>query len=445
MKRKSAAVIGIVSSLAFLASEVSVPVASAKAQAAKQPVTITFASWWSTPMIMNAIAEFNATHPGIHVKWDSQVTWDWNQHLAAAAAAKKFPDVFMVFDVPTSVSNGWLADLTPYLKKDKTYNPNNIFGNLTATGNYFGHQYALPLSLYAGGIVINTDLFKQNNVPIPKPNWTLKEFENDAKKLTKVSQHQLGLENAFWTMNANLVAEFNPKLGQFTWDGQKFNFTNPAFAQSINFLTKLVNQDKVDAEGYSQSTLDQWYGKGKDGFDEGKIAMRPDFTWSFPSLAKEKFHWAFLPYPGQNDQRIPLVTDYIGMSKTTAHPQQAFEFLRWLAYSEQGWEYRMTWEDPVSSIPLIKSQTVWHKYLSKKYIPKGMSDVLNMIPNGFVDLYKWLPGVPDVENNIVGPYWSKFLDQTARPEDLAGTFQTKSNEAYHSAVAALKTAIQSQK
>lgn len=442
MKRKTSAFVTLTSSIALMASTILLPAtASAAVQPSrKNPVVITFASWWSTPMIQYATAYFNATHPGIYVKWDKQVTWDWDQHLAAAAAAKKFPDVLMVFNTPADVSNHWLADLNPFLKADKSYNPNMIFGNLSATSNYFGHQYALPLSLYAGGMLINTDLFKQNNVPIPKPNWTLKEMESDALKLTNYSQHQFGIENAFWGMNLNLASAFNPRLGQLTWDGSKYNFTDPAFSQSIDFLTKLVHQDKVATDGLDQQTMKQFYG-GKDPFDLGKVAMRPDFTWSFPGVKQDKFHWAFLPLPGQTGQRVPLVTDYIGISATSPHKKEAFEFLKFLAYSEKGWKYRMTWEDPVSSIPLIKDPAVWNMYLSKKYIPSGMTSILKMIPNGFVDLYKWLPGYPDVLNNVVGPSFSKFLDGTARPEDLASSFQAKANTTSVNALAALKSAV----
>jgi multiple sugar transport system substrate-binding protein len=410
------------------------------ARKAAKPVEITFASWWDPKIIQNDINQFNATHPGIHVTWDKSVTWDWNQHLAAAAAAGKFPDVTMVFDIPSSVANKWLLNLNPYLRQDKTYNPKNIFGNLTQTGMYFGNQYALPLSLFAGGIEINTDLFKAANIPVPGPNWTLQQMRQDAIKLTNFDQHQFGMQNVR-SLREIMIPQFDPKEGWLTWDGSKYNFTKPAFANSVNLVNQLLFQDKVTPDIYDQKTKDAWYGKDKDPWTEGKVAMQPGYSWDFPGMKNLKFHTAFLPLPRVVGQRVPLVTDYIGISRTTKHPKEAFEFMRWLAYSKDGWMYRMTSVDPVDSIPLINDTDVWNEYLSKKYIPSGMKDVLKMIPKGFIDGWKWLPGYPNVLTKIVGPNYDKFEKGTAKPEDLAADFQKRATQEHINAMIAMRKAV----
>lgn len=433
-----------VAASALAATGVASPAAFAAAQhhaAAVNPVTITYAGW-GDPKVMGAqIKQFEATHPGIIVKWLPSITWPWDQHLAAAAAAGKMPDVFWVFDGPDDVANGWLANLTPYLQADKTWNPSNIYGNLASTGNYFGHQFMLPFHLYAEGIEINENLFKQDNVPLPKTNWTLQEFEQDAVKLTKPSIHQFGT----WGMEnfgSVMPVMFDPNEinGFSTWTGHGYDFTSPAWSQAINLVVKLEYQMKVGLDPYSQAQLAKWYGKNANPFTMGKIAMNYGASWDFPGYTSLPFQYDFLPLPAAKGQRIPLVTDYIGMSRTTKYPQAAFEFLRWLSYSKSGWLWRETHEQ-APSMPLIKDPAVWADYLNLKYIPSGMKDLLPMIPNGFLDGYKWLPGFPTVLNNVVGPDYNKLMDGEIKPQDVAAGFQKQAHSAYGAAEKAMRAAI----
>ena len=433
----------VVATSALLVAGVASPVAFAAAKRAPAPVVITYAAWGAPDVINAQIKQFEATHPGIIVKWDQQVTWPWDAHLAAAAAAGKMPDVFWVFDGPDDVANGWMANLNPYLKADKTWNPNNIFGNLAATGNYFGNQFMLPMHLYAEGIEINENLFKQDNVPLPKANWTLKQFEQDAIKLTKPSIHQFGL-SGIRNFREKMPVMYAPKQinGFLTWTGHGYDFTNPAWSKSVDLVNKLIFQLKVDLGLYNSAFQTKWYGKNANAFMIGKVAMNYGFSWDFPGYTKLPFKYNFLPLPRVVGQRIPLVTDYMAMSRTTKHAKAAFEFLRWMTYSKSGWTWRVTHE-AAPSMPLIKDPTVWQDYLKLKFVPSGMKQLLPMIPNGFLDGYKWLPGYPTVLNTIVGPNYPKFESGTEKPQDLAQNFQQRANQAYVQAEASIKAAIKS--
>ncbi|PLR67424.1 MULTISPECIES: ABC transporter substrate-binding protein [Bacillaceae] len=399
-----------------------------------EKVTITYASWTEPEIEEKRIAAFEKSHPNIEVKRDESITWPWDEKLAASAAAGKLPDVFFVFSVPPSIANGWVEDLTPFLEKDKEFNKENIFGNLTSTAEYNGKQFALPHSMYAQGIMINKDLFKKENVEIPSPDWTIQDMRDTALKLTKVNEQQFGF-GGVGGLREVIIPQLDPSQGWLTWDGEKYNFDKPAFIQANQLVREMKYNDKVSPEIYTDEDRKKWFGKDGDAWKAGKLAMRvggtADFSWQRSEIG---FEWDLLPIPKDKGQRVPIVTDYIGMSKTSDQKEAAFEFIKWMTYSKDGWMDRIDAEAPISSLPLINDEEVWDKYLNSEHVPESVKNIVPMISDGFVDGWKWLPGYQEVMTNIVGPNYEKFDKGEVKPEDFANDFQTRSNQAYEDAM-----------
>jgi len=100
---------------------------------------------------------------------------------------------------------------------------------------------------------------------------------------------------------------------------------------------------------------------------------------------------------------------------------------------------RMKPEWPLSTIPLINDEDVWNAYLGREDMPPGLRDLINMIPDGFVDLIKWLPGYLDAIN-IYGETFAKIDEGSVKLEDVAADMEKRMNEAYRTAVAQLQNA-----
>jgi len=396
-------------------------------------VTLRYGTWNDPVQEQKKIDAFMKAHPNIKVEIDKAITWPWDEKLGAAAAAGKLPDVFFVFNAPGNVASGWLGDMTPYLEADAEYKDENIFGNLSDTGKYNGKQYVLPNQLFAQGVLINVDLFNKENIPLPSPDWTIEEFEDIAKKLTKPSENQFGLENILGAREL-FVPQFDPSLGWLTYDGTKFNFDNPAWAETIHWINKLVYQDKVSVDFYERPEQDKWFGKDKSGFIAGKVGMKIDANWAFGDVQKNaKFKWDFLPLPGKEGQRVPLITDYIGMSANTKHPKEAFEFIKWMTYSKEGWMERINnIEKPITTMPLSNDPEVWDAYMNTTYTAPGLKNVISMIPNGFVDGIKWLPGDLEIIEKVLNPYDTKkeLVSLKVKPEDVAKDIQKQAMEIF---------------
>jgi multiple sugar transport system substrate-binding protein len=406
-----------------------------------EPVTITYGTWMGDEELKPIIEAFEASHPNIKVEKEESVTWPWNEKLAAAAAAGKLPDVFWTFGVPTAMANGWLEDLTPYLEADDEYSRENTFGNLIDTVNYEGHQYALPHALHAIGIFVNKDLFNKGNVPLPDASWTLDDMRRLAVKLTNYNEHQFGLQDPRGYREA-LPSQFDNSLEWGTWDGEKYNFNSPAYTDAMNYVNTLWNEDKVSPNFYDEEERQKWYGKDKDPWTLGKIAMKYDATWGFKgNHENNKFDWMMLPVPGvDGNGRTPLVADYMGISKNSEHKEAAFEFLKWLTYSKEGWIERKEAGASTNSIPIVNDEEVWEAYLSAEWIPEGTEEIIKQIPNGTVDPLKWQPGYTEALG-IIGEMNKKLDSGEAKPSDIAAELDQKTNDTYRTAVEKMKEAM----
>lgn len=426
-------------------SKSNAPANTAQPQAVETPkekpteqVTLKWGTWQGEEDVARVIKAFEATHPNIKIEQEKSVKWPWNENLAAAAAAGNMPDVTWTFGVPVAAANGWLQDLTPFLQKDPDYKQGKTFKNLDATANYDGKQYALPHSLFMFALFVNLDLFEKENVKVPPMNWTVDEFKSDLQALTKYNDHQFGIWSSGW-MRETLPSAFDPNLGWNSWDGKKYNFTSPAYKETVDLANKLTLTDKVTLEGSSKpEEREKWYGKDKNPFTMGKLGMNYDGTWGLGDNAKNnKFKWDVRPLPGTKG--IPLITDYVGMSKSTKHPKEAFEFIKWLTFSKEGWMERLKPEWPLGTAPLINDPDVWNAYLNRPDMPPGMKELVKMIPKGIVDPIKWLPGYLDAIK-IYGESFKQVTEGKVKFEDIAPDMEKRMNATYTDAVNKLKEA-----
>lgn len=406
----------------------------------KETVTLKWATWMGQEEADRYIKAFEATHPHIKIQKDPAVDWPWNEKLSAVAAAGELPDVMWTFGVPFAAANGWLEDLTPYLQNDPEYQEGKTFKNLDATSNYDGKQYALPHSLFMFAINLNLDLFEKENVPVPPVNWTVEDMRDAAIKLTKFNDKQFGM-SGLGGLRQTLPSAFDPSMDWNTWDGEKFNFTNPAFKEASDYVDELLYSDKVSYDIYKPEEIEGWFGKDQWPWMLGKVGMQYDGTWSISGNAQNaKFKWDIRPLPTAKGQRVPLITDYVGLSKSSKHKQEAFEFIKWLTFSKEGWLERMKPEWPLGSIPLINDEEVWNAYLGREDMPAGMKELVKMIPDGFVDLIKWLPGYQVGLSNVYEPTFKDINDKKVKLEDVAADLEKRMNDSYNEAVAQLKAA-----
>ncbi|HOH53935.1 MAG: extracellular solute-binding protein [Fervidobacterium sp.] len=417
-------------------------------------VTIKYANWnLGTPEENNVerqmIQAFMDTHPNIKVVIDDSIKGDWNASLAAAAAAGTMPDVFMLTTVPDALANGWLYDLTKTVATDPDWS--KIPSNITSTIKYNGKVSAIPFAMHFMGYFMNKDIFTSENIAPLKFNYTTTQFKNAVLRLTKHSKGIVGLSEEIQVFEW-YPASVSFKFGFYTFDGKKFNLDSQEFIDGFNLAKSFVKAGAV----YSALTDEQKTAiagsPSADGWATGHIALNYNGTWMVPDYKKNlSFAWDFVGIPGG---RTILVLDYLGISKSTKHIKEAYEFAKWMSFSKQGYLKRLELAKKSNTIlttpPLMNDAELVDKYQANVDVP-GLKEAYRNIGRAIVEGFKFVPGyaqarwnaptgikIGDKVNASIGDVLWNGTKMDLKIEDIAKQLNDLANQKYQEALKAIK-------
>jgi len=440
------------------------------ALAESEETVVTVATWQNSILMEEMLERFNATHPGIKAV-THELNGGWFDHTALleAAASGSMPDVFVITTPEIPVSNGWMMDLTPYLEAEteKTWYDATIM-------KYDGKTYILPYSIYFYGVIVNKTLLNELNIPIPGYDWTVDEFFSIIEQASKPGYYGINGSDAIIT---HIAPQLNPETGWalINTNLQEYNLDDT--------FIEVVNRTKeVRDRGYAIDTVgaglegDEYAAKCQEvlGTDsvynaylQGKVALTPDFSWSLSLDTADGFggwDWDFYPLPVSekgNRTRSGIVADGAGILATTANPDAAFEVLKWITYSPEGYQARL---EIAESYDKDEMMAKYPQYTEDKFEAKlGMADLpgcftaetiqawsaINQpkpgaayaiagIPYGYVDGYKCVPGWSPSQWDILWPTINnELLTGNKAAADIAVELKEKCDAAVAEAYAAM--------
>lgn len=287
------------------------------------------------------IEQFNEKYPDItveHINFPNDK--EGNIKLDVALLAGQEVDVCFNYGVERfapRASKGLYEDLTPYLEKDKIDIPSEFSIN---TYKYQDKYYGLPNGAISDVVIINLDLLKEKNIPMPSPDWTYDDYLDISRRLTVPGNPRIYgtcdfMNKDYWTMGARGV------LGSNAWynkDGLS-NFDHPTYKQALDLRYKMEIEEEI-----MFPNLEIWANKASttDLFLQGRIAMYMSSSSAVRSLADlenfpRDFKVAFFPYPKltkdqpENYMRGLRLFDYLSMSAKSANKDAAWEFMKWLS------------------------------------------------------------------------------------------------------------------
>lgn len=304
-----------------------------------EPVRLRFWHAWGGfegKFLDDLVAEFNTTHPHIRVE---PSYFNIGDKLLASIAGGKPPDIATVWDfmlVPMGES-GCFLPLEERLSSAGV-RPDSFLPNVYEYGMYSRHNWGIPASLNATAIYYNRTLVREAGLNPDKPPRTIAELDEWSRRLTKRDANgnleRLGfapsrIVNWMWCHGGEV---FDSHARTFTLDD----------ARNIEALTWMKSY-------YDEIGMDNWrrftagfgnYDSPQNPFFVGKVAMREDGQW-FIQFLKEfapDVDYGIFPFPPASDQ-LPQVSRVEGsfwvIPAGTKHPDEAWEFLRWLTAPEQ--------------------------------------------------------------------------------------------------------------
>ena len=367
-------------------------------QGSTEQVVLRFASWAlgteeDNNLERQMIAAFEKAYPHIKIEIAEEIVDPWNDALNTAAAGGTLPDVSLIAALPTAVANQWALDLTELAKNDPEWS--KVPASLIESGTYNDKLYGIPTALHLAGFFINADYFEEMNVDPLEPGFAWDEFEDAVEKLHKPSEGKAALRVVDDFVNF-LPYLWDENQGWFTYDGNELHLNSKEFIRAVkttkNFRgyswAGLTEDQKAQSAGEGKSDWDAW--------TQGYTAIWYDGTWGCGNYPND------LPYEakfiGLSEGKSVIVPDYCFISSTTKHPQEAWEFVKFMFWGTQGINTRMDLDeadDGVSwaALPLNTDEAIIDRFF-QNYPVEGVEEVYRgMNENGtVVEANKFVPG-----------------------------------------------------
>ena len=291
-------------------------------------------------VMKDVIADFEKTHPDIHVKVVGGISDD---KIVAAIRGGNAPDVAHSFDAGAYTgaycSNGAWIDLADYMKQDGL--SDDVFPEVPRQYSQFeGTRCALPMLADVYGLYYNKDLLAKAG--IDSPPQTVSQLMDDAKKLTERnpdgSLKVVGLD-PFDGFYENVAAHWAPQWGvDWVDESGKSNLAaQPGWADMLRWQKELI-------DWYGYDNLVRWQASAGDefsaqnAFERGKLAMNLDGEWRVAFVQNEhpELNFGTAPLPVDDAQPDLYGSGYtsgsiIGIPKTSEHKDEAWQLLKYLA------------------------------------------------------------------------------------------------------------------
>ncbi len=315
------------------------------AGAASTPtVNLTWWTMWSgaTLQLLNQmVTQFNKTHPGIHVtetNIPSDATTSTAKLLSAIAAGDP-PDIFTEWwpEIGSFAANGDLVAMGPYLTGQYAGFTKWEYPVAVQGGTYKGNLYAVPMSLNSWALYYNKGMLKKYG--IKSPPKTLAQLDADQAKMWVTSNGRLQQMGFYPDVNGNgfqFYTSFFNATNCFNKAG-KYDFEHcPGAQREMNWIASYAKYPYSQVMAL-QTAVGQVAGGQTDIWTRGLAGFVLSGPWegaqnvptSNPGMLGNFGVEAFpgtVPVPstlGQGNFNI--------IPKGSAHPQQAFEFIAWLA------------------------------------------------------------------------------------------------------------------
>ncbi len=347
-----------------------------KASGGNGKVTIEFMHWGGTDTYKGSykdrIAAFEKANPKIKVKVVT-IGDDYDTKLQTMIAGNKAPDVAQVAENGTGfASKNAFVDLNSYIKKDNI-NLTKKYGGASALYKWKGATFGIPDRGGSGVLYYNKDIFDKAGMKYPTADWTIQDFYDAAKKLTKDTNGDGKTDQ--WGVN---FADY-----QLPWGG--FLLSNGG---SIIKNKKVVIDSKENLKtltAYNQAFKDSSvpYQISEDGvnrFQAGKVAMSLDGMWWIRGNAEiKKLNFDLAPAPGNSTWSTGSA---LTISKQSSKEKQdaAWKFVKFMTNDKAQAMLGKSLYDVPANLSVLKSdefnnQKILGKTLNLKALAESQAKV----------------------------------------------------------------------
>lgn len=275
-----------------------------------------------------------------------------------------------------------LQSLSPFTKKDSAVVKEKDHADGIVEGlTWKGTLYALPVGVYTNNVALNLDLIEQKGMALPKPDWTIDQALDIARRVTTRKETDDESIWGFYQMY-NAVTHFgyswirgnggepmtpNDDIAKAQWasDAETLNTV-----QWLSDLSQKVGVMPVKTTGGVWGT-----------FREGRVAigvMETNNLYNVVQAQKDggaQFRWDVHPLPAMKKGRYqPIGAFAYGLSRTTKNPDVTWELLKQIV----GPAGQTDWYRLAKFAPSIKS-LLNGAYLQDKEAPANKKAIVDAV------------------------------------------------------------------
>jgi len=251
--------------------------------------------------------------------------------VGAAAGSRSLPDILAsdVVYTPNYTKQGLFQDITADVK-GLPYSSSIAKSHLDVA-SYQDKTYAVPHKLDSSVLFYNKNLFKQAGLDPEKPPKNFDEILDYARKITALGNGITGWDLAGSCGGCNVYTLF-----PYAWadgkevlsaDGKKVDINNDSFKAIFKMYKQTSDENLVDSSDKTQDGA-TWPAN----FLAGKVGMLALGSPIVGDLLKQtSFEWGVTPLMSPDGSKTATFIggDVAGITATSQHKAQAWDFLKW--------------------------------------------------------------------------------------------------------------------
>lgn len=296
-KRTVAAVAALTMTLSLMACSGG---SKAGSGATSGPVDLTMTVWTADKDVIGAYEAmaktFKADHPDLRNFTVQSIPFaNYVGRLTTQLSGGDAPDLgwLVEADTPGMAASGVLVDVGPTLRKDSSYEFEDILPNTLTVLQRDDKLFGYPFANTTQPIIFNADLFAQAGVDSPvtllqNGQWTWENLARISRELVASGKAKYGFDiPQFAYKNYQLFTPIMKAFGAEAWPGgTKCGYDSPESVAAVNFLrTMIYNDNSYPAPGESPS------------FPTGDTGMYLGPPSTLNQLKDAKFKFDVVPQP----------------------------------------------------------------------------------------------------------------------------------------------------
>jgi multiple sugar transport system substrate-binding protein len=285
----------------------------------------------------------------------------------AALAADSPSDTFLTYAQykPAWIKKNLLLDVSDRFRNSRVVNSKMYYQPVVDAISYKGKTWGTPWGYNAVVVFLVVDRFKEANIPLPSPTWTVQEYAALAKRLTDATKKTFG-------GGTNAANADGQQMFSLMWNYGKHYWVNEDETKSLVNSEAAIEMFRAFQDMQFKDQIFAWSGnpaRPEYGFNQGAYATSFQYTStaSFNLVntferQNSSFEWRFHTFPkGPKDQQHFSQGHLWTIAKTHKRPDTAWVMAEWLG----GMEAEKVWAETGRTPPQVPSAELWETFFSR--------------------------------------------------------------------------------